>query len=184
MPHVSVQHIIGTVALIGLAVSIALAYQIVVGSVEESVIKTQLSQTAEYVSMSLANVISLTDFTYGIISTAEPVTKRLDLPKMISGKPYNLTIVRRGEECYVHVEIIGRSDLYAESPIVVKSTQRIRILAGADLEEAERLLEGFDVEPRAWVTGSLSDVVVWCYKCYEDNAMYAGLGVLKGSAQT
>jgi len=184
LPHVSIQHIIGTVALIGLAVSIALAYQIIVSSVEESVIKTQLNQTAEYISMSLTNVISLTDFTYGIISTSEPVTKHLDLPEMIGGKPYNITIVKREEEYYVHVEIIGRSDLYAESPIIVKSTQRIRILAGVDLEIAESLLEDFDVEPRAWVIGSTLEVVVWCYKYYEDDVMYAGLGILGGGPQT
>lgn len=177
--YVSIQHVIGTVALIGLVVALALAYQMIVGNVEESIIKTQLSQTAEYVSMQLANVISLTDFTYGILDTTlSPVTKGLKLPETIRGKPYNLTILRSDGVYYVYVEVIGRSYLHASSPIVVKSTQRIAILTGADLELAESLLEGFDVKPRAWVSGGLPNVVVWCYK--HDNVMYAGLGILEG----
>lgn len=179
MPLVSIQHIIGTVALIGLVVSLALAYQIVTSSVESSTIKTQLSQIAEYVSMNLANVISLTDFTYGILDTSlGPVTKRLDLPQTIGGKPYNLTILRGDGGCYVYVEIIGRSDLHASSPMVVKPTQRVTILTSTDLEYAENLLRNFDVKPRAWVSGGSPNVVVWCYM--GDNTVYAGLGLLEG----
>lgn len=179
MVHISIQHIIGTVALMGLVLSLALAYQIVISSVEASVIKTQLSQTAEYVSMNLANVISLTDFTYGILDTTlSPVTKRLDLPKTIGGKPYNLTIVRSDAGCYVYVEIIGRSYLHATSLISTKSTQRVTILIVADLEYAESLLEDFEVKPRAWVSGGFPNVVIWCYK--HGNTIYAGLGMLEG----
>lgn len=179
MVYVSIQHIIGTVALIGLVVSLALAYQIIVGNVEDSIVKTQLSQTAEYISMQLANVISLTDFTYGILDTTlSPVTKSLKLPETIRGRPYNLTIVRSDEEYYVYVEVVGGSYLHATSPIVVKSTQRITILTSSDLEFAESLLEGYEVKPKAWVSGGFSNVVVWCYK--HDNVIYAGLGVLEG----
>lgn len=177
MPHVSIQHIIGTVALIGLVVSLALAYQIIVSSVESSVIKTQLSQAAEYVSMSLANIISLTDFTYGILDTSlTPVVKRLDLPKTIGGKPYNLTIVK-DDKYYVYIEIIGKSYLHSTSPIAV-STQRVVILTGGDMEYAEDLLRGSGVSPRAWVCGGSSNAVIWCYKY--NNIVYAGLGALEG----
>ncbi|MEM1900591.1 MAG: hypothetical protein QW335_03840 [Candidatus Nezhaarchaeales archaeon] len=178
MVHVSIQHVIGTVALIGLVLSLASAYHIIVSSIEGEVIKTQLSQTAEYISMSLAHVISLTDFTYGVLDTTYPVTKHLVLPKTVSGKPYNFTILRSDGGYYVYVEVISRSDLHAKSPITVKSEQRIVILTNDDLDLAESLLEDFEVKPRPWVSGGLTNVVVWCYK--SGDIIYAGLGIIEG----
>ncbi|MEM1998032.1 MAG: hypothetical protein QXU02_04350 [Candidatus Bathyarchaeia archaeon] len=174
--HVSIQHIIGTVALIGLAISLALAYQIVVGYVEENAIKTQLNQIAEYVSMSITNTISLTDFTYGALSTSEAVSKRLNLPLDLGGKPYNITIVERGGRYYVHASVVGRKDLYAESPITASSTQRIQIFTGGDLPEG--LLEGSNIEPMVWVYGGSPNMVVWCRKA--GDIIYVGLGLLTG----
>ncbi|MEM2321415.1 MAG: hypothetical protein QXS79_06015 [Candidatus Bathyarchaeia archaeon] len=187
MVHVSLQHIIGTVALIGLAVSLALAYQIVVGYVEGNVIKTQLSQIAEYTSMSITNIISLTDFVYGMLSETEAVSKHLNLPAAINGKPYNLSILEMDGGYHVRVSIIGRNDLYAESPIALGSTQRriMVIFTGGSSSIA-----GPDIEPRAWVYGGNPNTVVWCRKVIETimknnesaevETIYAGLGIQRG----
>lgn len=187
MVHVSIQHIIGTVALIGLAVSVALAYQIIIGYVEGNVIRTQLSQIAEYTSMSITNMISLTDFTYGILSTGEAISKRLNLPAAINGKPYNLTMLERNSGYHVRVSIIGRNDLYAESPIALGSTQRriVVIFTGGAPPIADS-----DIEPRAWVYGGNPNTVVWCRKVteiimennksVEVEIVYVGLGIQRG----
>lgn len=186
MVHVSIQHIIGTVALIGLTVSVALAYYIIIGYVEESVIRTQLSQVAEYTSMSITSIISLTDFAYGTLPTGEVVSKRLNLPATISGKPYNITILSENDGYYVHVSIIGRSNLYARSPIVVSPTQkRIIIFTGG----APPII-GPNIEPRAWIYGGNPNAAVWCLKVIEIviangsstevETIYAGLGLQRG----
>ncbi|MEM2464187.1 MAG: hypothetical protein QXL85_01045 [Candidatus Bathyarchaeia archaeon] len=172
MVHVSIQHIIGTVALIGLAVSVALAYQIVIGYVEENAIRAQLGQAAEYVSMNIANIVSLADFTYGMFSPQKTVSKRLNLPAAIGRKPYKLAIVGRGGEYYVRVEVAGREDLYAESPILVSPTWRIRVFtAGGDEPSDTR------INPQERVYGGNPNVVVWCEKM-GDGTIYIGLGLL------
>lgn len=176
MVHVSIQHIIGTVALISLALSIALAYQIVVGSIEEGVIRAQLSQVAEYTSMSISNIVGLVEFTYGIISTGEPVLKRLSLPETINGRPYNISIVSRNGTFYVYVSIIGKNHLYSESPIAAKSMQRMVVFTGE--EYLSTLLGGFGVEARTWICGGGSSKVIWCLKF--DDVIHIGLGLLVG----
>lgn len=173
MVHASVQHIIGTVALLGLILSTVLAFQMFIGFIVEDVVRTQLSQIAEYTSMCIANIVSLTDFTFGMLSTTEAVSKRLGLPSSINGRPYNLTIIEKNEGYYVQVKIIG-SSLYAESPITVKLAQRFKVFS-EDREELLNLLEASQVEPRSWVYGGSPNVVVWCLKF--DDAMYVGLGL-------
>lgn len=181
MVHVSIQHIIGTAALIGLAISAALAYQIIVGYVETSVLQSQLKQTAEYVSMSIANMISLTEFTYGILSTGT-VTKRLSLPADLSGKTYIVRLVGEGGRYSVRVEISSRSDLYATSPILVNSTATsMLILTDETVQEFENRnirLSDESVRPQTYVYGGNPNIVIWCEKI--GGVIYAGLG-LRGS---
>ncbi|MEM4576212.1 MAG: hypothetical protein QW701_01975 [Candidatus Nezhaarchaeales archaeon] len=172
MVHASVQHIIGTVALLGLISSIVLAFQMFIGFIVEDTVGTQLSQIAEYTSMSIANIVSLTDFTFGMLSTTEAVSKRLGLPASINGKPYNLTIIEKDEGYYVQVKMVG-SNLYAESPISVKLAQKFKVFSGE--EELLNVLEASQVEPKYWVYGGSQNVVVWCLKF--GDVMYVGLGL-------
>lgn len=176
MVHVSIQHIIGTAALIGLAISVALAYQIIVGYVETSVLQSQLNQTAEYVSMSMANIISLTEFTYGILSTGT-VTKRLSLPADLSGKTYIIRLVNESGRYIVRVEIAGRSNLYATSPILVNSTATpILILTEETVQKFENIrLSDERVKPQTYVYGGNPNIVIWCEKI--GDVIYAGLGL-------
>ncbi|MEM2169421.1 MAG: hypothetical protein QW186_06425 [Candidatus Bathyarchaeia archaeon] len=176
MVYASIQHIIGTAALIGLAISAALAYQITVGYIETSVLQSQLNQTAEYVSMSMANMISLTEFTYGILSTGT-VIKRLSLPVDLSGKTYIIRLVKEVGRYRVRVEIDGRSDLYATSPILVNSTATsILILTDETIQEFENIrLSDESVKPKTYVYGGNPNIVIWCEKI--GDVIYAGLGL-------
>lgn len=181
MVHVSIQHIIGTVALIALTISLALAYQIVVSYVEENVIRAQLSQTAEYVSMSIAHIISLTEFTYGMLETTIPATKLLNLPETIRGRAYNLTIVEKNGKYYVQLNIIGRSDFQSSSLIPTGSTQMIVIYVGGSLpNDLVEALNEANIKPKTWVYGGSPNAVLWCYKLGKGEPIYVGLGLLEG----
>lgn len=187
MVHVSIQHIIGTIALIGLALSAALAYQIIIGYIEVNVLQSQMNQTAEYVSMSIANIISLTEFTYGILPVGGTITKRLNLPADLSGKNYIVRLVNESGKYYVYVEISGKSDLYAKSPIPVNSTTTPIIMVTEKMirDGSIRLLDGRfvnlsddDVKPQAYIYGGNPNAVVWCEK--REDVLYVGLGLRRG----
>ncbi|MCS7140518.1 MAG: hypothetical protein N3F04_05480 [Candidatus Nezhaarchaeota archaeon] len=175
MVHVSIEHVIGTVALIGLVVAVALSYQITAGYLEENTIRSQLRQMAEYVSMSIANIVSLMEFTYGALSSGT-VSKSLNLPATIGGEPYNITIIEKSGGYYVHVTMIKRAHLHAESSIPVSPTRRLQVFTGE--EELQIILHDESIEPRAWVCGG-PYAVVWCQKEI-DGVVYIGLGVRRG----
>ncbi|MBS7640654.1 MAG: hypothetical protein QXE73_03030 [Candidatus Bathyarchaeia archaeon] len=173
MVQVSIQHIIGTIALIGLTVSLALAYQIVVEYVKDNVVRTQLSQTAEYVSMSISNMMSLMDFTYGIFKEYVTVSKKLNLPADLSGRAYIVRLANETGNLYVLVEISGRSDLYAKSPIPVSPTSNVQIITDENFT-----LNDPSIKPKKYVYGGNPNAVVWC-EC-RDNVFYIGLGLKEG----
>lgn len=171
MVQVSIQHIIGTAALIGLAVSLALAYQIVVSSVEISVLKSQLSQVAEYVSMSASNIISLADFTYGIFKEYVTVSKSLNLPANLGGKIYTIKLMNDIRGLYVLIEVPGRSDLYATSAIPINPSINIQVV----IEEGVFTPSDSSIKPKSLVYGGNPNVVIWCE--YRDKVLYVGLGL-------
>ncbi|MCX8170943.1 MAG: hypothetical protein N3E47_03075 [Candidatus Bathyarchaeota archaeon] len=170
MVHVSIQHIIGTVALIGLAVSVVLAYQIIVGYVEANVLKTQLNQVAEYVSMSFSNIISLTSFTYGILNESITVSKGLKLPADLGGKIYTIRLVNDSDGLYVLAEIPGRSNLYAKSPIPVSPATKVQIIMDENFA-----LNDPSIKPKKHVYGGNPNIVVWCEN--REGVLYIGLGL-------
>ena len=174
MVHVSIQHIIGTAALLVLVLSLAYAYQIVVTSVQISAIRTQAGQVAEYVAQSVSDVVSLTEFAYGALSSGT-VSKSLKLPADLSGKPYLVKLESHDGGYYVVVEVSGLSDLRARSPIPLKNTTAVvRIVADEDLN-----LFDWDVKPKPYVYGGNPKAVVWCEKRLEEGGyvILVGLGV-------
>lgn len=171
---VPITHIIGTVALISLVISVALAYQIIVGFVETKVLEAQLKQTAEYVSTNLVNLISLTEFAYGEVSSSTVMIKILKLPPDLSGNPYLVRLVSENGKPYVEVELITQSNLSARSPIPLNSTRTYVIIVTHEV-----WLPDNTVRPTNVVYGGNPNAVVWCWK-NTSISMCAGIGVLTG----
>jgi hypothetical protein len=88
--EVTLQHVIGTVALIGLIISASLFYTIFTGSVQDDNRKKQLVQISENVSLNLEEMINLAKFSrYSI----DNMSKIIDLPTDIDGKTYEVQLV-------------------------------------------------------------------------------------------
>ncbi|MDI9619630.1 MAG: hypothetical protein QFX33_02235 [Candidatus Nezhaarchaeota archaeon] len=176
--HVPITHVIGTAALILLTVSVALAYQVIVGYVEANVLQSQLSQVAEYASASVADLVGLTEFTYGVLSTGT-VTKALRLPEDLSGKAYIVRLVEDQGVWYVEAKLVIRGDLSARAPLPLSSAST-PVYVVTDPSEVQ--LSNVDVEVRGEVHGGDPNAVVWCEKVYRDGVerLYAGLGRLGG----
>jgi len=173
---VPIAHIIGTAALIALVISVTLAYQIVVDYVETNVLKAQLKQIAEYVSMNLVNIITLTEFAYGDVSTSTVMSKSLKLPKDISGKTYRVRLVNEGGNCYVQAELITRTDLTAKSSIPLNSAKTRVIIVTGEIQ-----LPDDSITPSSVVYGGNPNIVVWCWK-NSSSSMCAGIGLRTGGS--
>ena len=173
---VPIAHIIGTAALIALVMSVTLAYQIIVGFVETNVLKAQLKQVAEYASMNLVNLITLTEFAYGDISTLTVMTKSLKLPEDLGGNPYRVRLVNEGGNYYVQAELVTRTDLTAKSPLPLNSTKTSVIIVTDEIQ-----LPDSSVTPSNVVYGGNPNIVVWCWK-NSSNSMCAGIGVRAGGS--
>jgi len=174
---VAIQHIVGTAALLVLVISLAYAYQTVVTSVQIGAIRTQASQVAEYVAQSVSDIVSLTEFAYGALSSGT-VSKSLKLPTDLSGKPYLVRLESEGGSYYVVVEVSGLSNLRASSPIPLKNTTAVvRIVVDEGLELFDE-----KVRPKPYVYGGNPKAVVWCEKRLEEGGyvILVGLGVREG----
>jgi len=177
---VPITHIIGTAALIGLVISVALAYQIIVDYIEANVLEAQLEQIAEYVSMNLVNLISLTEFAYGDLSSPTVMTKILNLPEDLNERPYLIRLVNESGNCYVEAKLVTRSDISARSPIPLNSTRaRLTITTEETISEISNIFPEGTITLSTTVYGGNPKIVIWCWK-YDSNTIYAGLGVQAG----
>ncbi|MEM2497793.1 MAG: hypothetical protein QXR81_05420 [Candidatus Nezhaarchaeales archaeon] len=157
--EVSIQHVIGTIALAALTISVALAFQVVVGYVEVNVLKTQLNQVAEYVSLNIASLVSLTEFAYGELYTWT-VTKDLNLPTDLSGKSYLVKIIEEDGVYYVQVELAVRKSLNAKSPIPLNLTRTLLYI----VTDSNFTITDGTIKPCSEIYGGDTKALVWCEK--------------------
>ena len=177
---VPITHIIGTVALIGLVISVALAYGIIVDYIEANVLKSQVKQIAEYVSMNLVNLISLTEFAYGDLSSPTVMTKTLELPEDLNENPYLVRLVNESGNCYVEVKLITRSDISARSPVPLNSTRaHITIATEETINGINSIFPDETITLFTTVYGGNPNIIIWCWK-YDSDTIYAGLGIQAG----
>ena len=89
MPEVSLQHIIGTVALIGLMISTGLFYTIFTTYVQDDNRKKELGQISENVALNIVEMINLAKFSK---YSSEYMVKIIDLPIDIGGRAYKIQL--------------------------------------------------------------------------------------------
>jgi len=117
---VSITHVIGTVALLGMLIAVGFAFSLISSVIEADLMKGQLGDVAEYVALNLGEVISLVDASnYPGVT----MTKAIELPETISGKSYNIMLLNQtGLGCYVQASMVSRPDVYARSLIPLNIT--------------------------------------------------------------
>lgn len=93
---VPIQHIIGTVALIGLVISAGFAYTIITSYIEGSVIEQQLKQVSEIVALGIVEMVNLSNFTnFGRNNT---MMRTIDLPIDVGGKAYAVQLMKETDQ--------------------------------------------------------------------------------------
>lgn len=121
--QVSIQHVVGTTALIFLVISVGFYFYILSSYVQVDILKQQLGDAAEYVSLNLVEIVTLVN------ASNQPyviMVKAIEMPTDIGGRAYVVEIINQtdlGKGCYVHVYMLSRPDIEAESLIPLNATQ-------------------------------------------------------------
>ena len=89
MPEVSIQHLIGTVALIGLVISAGLFYTIFTSFVQDDNRKKELGQISENVALNMEEMINLIKFSQFYPNCT---AKIIDLPTDVGGRTYKIQL--------------------------------------------------------------------------------------------
>jgi hypothetical protein len=113
--EVSIQHIIGTVSLIGLVISAGLFYSIFTSFVQDSNREKQLGQISETVALNLVEMINLIKFSK---FSSDYMIKIIDLPTEVGGRAYKIRLVdETNQGIYVHTFLTTQQTVSADSTI-------------------------------------------------------------------
>jgi len=130
--HVPIQHIVGTLALIGLMISVGISYNIFITNVETDIRQKQLEQISENVALNLVELMNLAKFAqYG---SSGYMMKAFYLPYDLSGRAYAIQIVSdtRGWG-YVHAFLATQPSVYADAQIPFNSGEtQIKLYTATD----------------------------------------------------
>jgi hypothetical protein len=118
MVEVTLQHIIGTVALIGLVISAGLFYTIFTSFVQDDNIKKQLGQISETVALNLVEMINLIKFSK---YSSDYMIKIIDLPTDVGGRSYQIRLANDANRLYVHTFLTTQQTVSANSTIPYNS---------------------------------------------------------------
>jgi hypothetical protein len=173
--HVPLSHIIGTIAIIAVVIGATLAYTIITSYAEANVLKTQLTQIAENISLNLVEIISLTNF--GNVFTNETMMKTLNLPTDLANRAYFIQLIADTQGYYVQTELVVRTDITAKSPIPLNSTQTQLVIMtnGTDTLQVRGGDQG-TIQCYPLIYGGRENIVVWGWK-ENSNTTRAGIGV-------
>jgi len=171
---VPLTNVIGTIALIGLVITSALAYSIVTSYIETNVLKQQLNQIAEYVALNLVEIVNLVNFANFLNNGT--MMKILKLP---SDLPYLVKLVNEthsGRGYYVQTQLVERSDITGSALIPSNATETGTIFV-IDSSGTLNIVKGDAGSIRYCNTvySGAQNIVVWGWK-KADNTTWAGIG--------
>ena len=140
MPQVSLQHIIGTVALIGLIISTGLFYTVYTTYVQDDNRKKELGQISENVAVNFEEMINLAKFSK---YSTDYMVKIIDLPLDVGGRAYEIQLMNNSKNgLYVHAFLATQNTVSSDStipynaggiPLKLETTENLPdITAGAD----------------------------------------------------
>ncbi len=121
---VSISHLIGSVALIGLVIAAGLSYTIVTSSIQDEVSKQQLTQISEYVALNIAEMANLQKYA---INSNHYMIRSLNLPVDQAGKTYVVQIkaetsTDESTSYKVRTYLVSKPYLFSEAIIPLNSS--------------------------------------------------------------
>jgi hypothetical protein len=121
MVQISIQHIIGTVALIGIVISASLFYNIFTSFVQDDSRRKELGQISENVALNIAEMINIVKFETFSSNYGNYTIKIIDLPTQVGGQPYKIQLVNVSGQMQVHSFLSTHESISANSTIPFNS---------------------------------------------------------------
>lgn len=171
MTEVTITHVIGTVTLILVFVSVTLFYQYYYSSLQKETLARQLEEAANYIASNLADLISLC-----LISPADQlVVKTLDMPEKIGESYYSIAITKSvdpyiGEEM-VTVKVYLNSDPFTIGEAILPFT-----LINVWNDTGSINLD--IVQPKLVISSGTPNSVIWALA--KNSTITIGLGIKIG----
>lgn len=117
----NIQHIIGTVALIGLVISAGLSYNIITAFVRNDNQRKELSQISENVALNIEEMINLVKFAKFSSNFSDYLVKIIDLPTEVGGKSYQIQLLNDSLQLKVRSFLTEDASTSADSTIPFNS---------------------------------------------------------------
>lgn len=125
MVEVSIQHIIGTVALIGLVISSGLFYTVFTSYVQDSNRQKELEQVSASVALNIEemiNLIKFSKFSDAYSGNDSYMIKIIDLPSDVGGRAYKIHLeVDASNRAHVYSFLSTQQSVSADSTIPYNS---------------------------------------------------------------
>lgn len=174
MGSVTITHLIGTVALMAIFLSVGSYYTMSISSLRREVIAVQLGGIANYVGSDLVDLVSLCY----ISEINQTIIKSLNFPEGITAYGYEVTLENTTNGMRVQANLISESEVYGEYILPWSADSNIRIYNGSDVNVENQIQsERPSLNPEVMVfNGETGIPVVWCVKI--EDQITIGLGLL------
>jgi hypothetical protein len=183
MVEISLQHIIGTIALISLVVSASLFYTIFTSNVQDDSRKKQLGQISESVALNIEEMINLAKFSK---YSSGVMVKTFDLPIAVGDQPYKVQLVNDTVKgVYVHSFLASQPTVCADSTVPYNSGDiPIQVETTPNTHSIEAGADNTVVTCSGTIYGKSSSAVwanlTWTSNVNEPELITIGLGWLSG----
>jgi hypothetical protein len=172
MSSTTVSHVIGTVALIGLFVTVGMNYSIYFSQLREQATVAQLQGIADYISAGVLDLYSVGSNSKG----DQFLVKTLDIPSGAAQSSYNVSLVNvstiADETGFcVLVKLTWEPFVYAQSQLPWDGGQDVSLSSGAFPSGVQSSL----LQPKAFVISGISAPAIWYCRCGTNVTL--GLGI-------
>jgi len=174
MSSVTVSHVIGTVALIGLFVTVSMNYSIYFAQLQQQATVAQLQGIADYISANILDLYSVGSNTQGY----QFLVKTLDIPSGVAAQSgYNVSLVNistisNGTSFSVLVKLDLQPFVYAQSQLPWNG-QDVNIFLSSGIFPSG--VQSSLLQPKVFVLSGMSAPAIWYCRCGTNVTL--GLGV-------
>jgi hypothetical protein len=167
-----VTHIIGTVSLMLIFISVGSYYSMSIASFKNEVITVQLSKIANYIGSDMVDLVSLCY----ISAEDQLLIKNITLPAGITAYQYNMAIEKTTQNI-VRVSLVSESYVYGDYALPWSTESSIIIYNGSNAEAKNYIQsERPYLNPVVGVYSGDKGIVIWCLKT--ENQITIGLGLM------
>lgn len=175
--EVAISHVIGTVALIFLTFSAGYFFSVITSQIEAGMLKQQLKEIGENISLNLIEIITLVNFADYLNNIT--MLKILKLPLDVGGRAFVIKLTKYMDQGYsLCLYLMTKKEVAASSLIPLNTTgTQVMLMTDSD-SEGTLLVQGegrVKYSGTVW-GGGIENIVVWGWR-KDSETILAGIGV-------